>query len=81
METNEMADKFRNIIRNAIQTPDMDEDEIDEIDEIIDEVYAQLNITPDTIAEQIKQGEANGISANQQINILNLLVMKAKNGI
>lgn len=34
-----------------------------------------------TIAEQIKQGEANGISANQQINILNLLVMKAKNGI
>lgn len=76
-----MADKFRNIIRNAIQTPDMDEDEIDEIDEIIDEVYAQLNITPDTIAEQIKQGEANGISANQQINILNLLVMKAKNGI
>ena len=81
METNEMADKFRNIVRNAIQTPDMDEDEIDEIDEIIDEVYAQLNITPDTIAEQIKQGEANGISANQQINILNLLVMKAKNGI
>ena len=78
METNEMADKFRNIIRNAIQTPDMDEDEIDEI---IDEAYAQLNITPDTIAEQIKQGEANGISANQQINILNLLVMKANNGI
>ena len=78
MTDNEIVEKFRNILRNAISTKDIDEDEVDEI---IDEAYIQLGMTPETIIEQAKQGEANGIDINQQINILNLLVMKAKNGI
>ena len=78
MNNNELNEKFRNVLRNAIRTDDMTEDEIEEI---IDEAYKQSNITPETIAEQIKQGEANGINVNQQINIAELLVMKVKHGI
>ena len=78
MTDNEIVEKFRNILRNAISTKDIDEDEVDEI---IDEVYIQLGITPETIIEQAKQGEANGIDINQQMNILSKIIMKVKNGI
>lgn len=78
MTDNEIVEKFRNILRNAISTKDIDEDEVDEI---IDEVYIQLGMTPETIIEQAKQGEANGIDINQQMNILSKIIMKVKNGI
>ena len=78
MESNEINKKFRNVLRNAIRTDNMTEAEIEEI---IDEAYAELNLTPELIAEQARQGEANGIDINQQMNIANLLVMKVKHGI
>ena len=78
MTDNEIVEKFRNILRNAISTKGIDEDEVDEI---IDEAYIQLGMTPETIIEQAKQGEANGIDINQQMNILSKIVMKVKNGI
>ena len=78
MENNEINKKFRNVLRNAIRTDNMTEAEIEEI---IDEAYAKLNLTPELIAEQARQGEANGIDINQQMNIANLLVMKVKHGI
>ena len=78
METNEINKKFRNVLRNAIRTDNMTEAEIEEI---IDEAYAKLNLTPELIAEQARQGEANGIDINQQMKIANLLVMKVKHGI
>ena len=78
MTDNEIVEKFRNILRNAISTKDIDEDEVDEI---IDEVYIQSGMTPETIIEQAKQGEANGIDINQQMNILSKIIMKVKNGI
>lgn len=78
MTDNEIVEKFRNILRNAISTKDIDEDEVDEI---IDEAYIQLGMTPETIIEQAKQGEANGIDINQQMNILSKIIMKVKNGI
>ena len=78
MTDNEIVEKFRNILRNAISTKDIDEDEVDEI---IDEVYIQLGMTPETIIEQAKQGEANGIDINQQMNILSKIIMNVKNGI
>ncbi len=78
MTDNEIVEKFRNILRNAISTKDIDEDEVDEI---IDEAYIQLGMTPETIIEQAKQGEANGIDINQQMDILSKIIMKVKNGI
>ena len=78
MTDNEIVEKFRNILRNAISTKNIDEDEVDEI---IDEAYIQLGMTPETIIEQARQGEANGIDINQQMNILSKIVMKVKNGI
>ena len=78
MTDNEIVEKFRNILRNVISTKDIDEDEVDEI---IDEAYIQLGMTPETIIEQAKQGEANGIDINQQMNILSKIIMKVKNGI
>ena len=78
MTDNEIVEKFRNILRNAISTKGIDEDEVDEI---IDEAYIQLGMTPETIIEQAKQGEANGIDINQQMNILSKIIMKVKNGI
>ena len=78
MTDNEIVEKFRNILRNAISTKGIDEDEVDEI---IDEAYIQLGMTPETIIEQARQGEANGIDINQQMNILSKIVMKVKNGI
>lgn len=78
MTDNEIVEKFRNILRNAISTKGIDEDEVDEI---IDEAYIQLGITPETIIEQARQGEANGIDINQQMNILSKIIMKVKNGI
>ena len=83
MTDNEIVEKFRNILRNAISTKGIDEDEVDEdeVDEIIDEAYIQLGMTPETIIEQARQGEANGIDINQQMNILSKIIMKVKNGI
>ena len=87
MTDNEIVEKFRNILRNAISTKGIDEDEVDEdevdeiIDEIIDEAYIQLGMTPETIIEQARQGEANGIDINQQMDILSKIIMKVKNGI
>ena len=78
MTDNEIVEKFRNILRNAISTKNIDEDEVDEI---IDEAYIQLGMTPETIIEQAKQGEANGIDINQQMDILSKIIMKVKNGI
>ena len=78
MTDNEIVEKFRNILRNAISTKGIDEDEVDEI---IDEAYIQLGMTPETIIEQARQGEANGIDINQQMNILSKIIMKVKNGI
>ena len=78
MTDNEIVEKFRNILRNVISTKDIDEDEVDEI---IDEAYIQLGMTPETIIEQAKQGEANGIDINQQMDILSKIIMKVKNGI
>ena len=78
MTDNEIVEKFRNILRNVISTKGIDEDEVDEI---IDEAYIQLGMTPETIIEQARQGEANGIDINQQMNILSKIVMKVKNGI
>ena len=82
MTDNEIVEKFRNILRNAISTKSIDEDEDeDEVDEIINEAYIQLGMTPETIIEQARQGEANGIDINQQMNIVSKIVMKVKNGI
>ena len=78
MTDDEIVEKFRNILRNVISTKDIDEDEVDEI---IDEAYIQLGMTPETIIEQARQGEANGIDINQQMNILSKIIMKVKNGI
>ena len=78
MTDDEIVEKFRNILRNAISKKNIDEDEVDEI---IDEAYIQLGMTPETIIEQARQGEANGIDINQQMNILSKIIMKVKNGI
>ena len=75
MTDNEIVTKFRQALRNCIDTDGLTPEEIEEI---INEAYTQAGITDNGIVEQFRMGETNGISGETQFDILNLLTIKAQ---
>ena len=75
MTDDEIINKFRKALRGYIDTNDFTPEEIEEI---IDKAFSELNINNESIVKQFRKGEANGISGNTQFNVLNLLTMKVK---
>ena len=74
MTDDEIINKFRKVLRDYIAgglTPE-------EIEEIIDMAFSELDITNEHIVEQFRKGEANGISGTTQFDVLNIIAMKVK---
>ena len=74
MTDDEIINKFRKVLRDYIAgdlTPE-------EIEEIIDRAFSELDINDEHIVEQFRKGEANGISGTTQFDVLNILTMKVK---
>lgn len=75
MTDDEIINKFRKILRGYIETDDLTPEEIEEI---IDKAFSELDITNEYIVEQFRKGEANGIYGATQFDVLNILTMKVK---
>ena len=74
MTDDEIINKFRKVLRDYI-AGDLSPEEIEEI---IDKAFSELDITNEHIVEQFRKGETNGISGTTQFDVLNILTMKVK---